>query len=78
MNAPETHFDTKTKAVSQEEPPLVTAAKAAKRLDISMATFWRRVSDGTLPKPIKIGGLSRWIRSELDAVIETAKARREP
>jgi predicted DNA-binding transcriptional regulator AlpA len=56
---------------------LVTAKKAASSLDISMATFWRRVADGTLPKPIKIGGLSRWIPCELAAVIERAKENRD-
>lgn len=29
-----------------------------------------RVADGTLPKPIKIGGLTRWVRPEIDAVVD--------
>jgi len=39
-------------------------------------TFWRRVADGTVPKPVKLGGLSRWPQSEILEVIETAKASR--
>lgn len=26
----------------------------------SRATFWRRVQDGTIPQPVKIGRTSRW------------------
>jgi predicted DNA-binding transcriptional regulator AlpA len=55
---------------------LITAGESATVLQISMPTFWRRVADGTVPKPVKIGGLSRWPRSEILGVIEAAKARR--
>ncbi|MFG1383726.1 helix-turn-helix transcriptional regulator [Xanthobacter versatilis] len=43
---------------------------------MSVASFWRRVADGTIPEPLKLGRLSRWPRSELIAVIENAKAAR--
>lgn len=56
--------------------PLLTARESAAYLQISVPTFWRRVADGTVPKPVKIGALSRWPRSEVVAVIETAKAQR--
>lgn len=56
--------------------PLLTAREGAAVLQISIPTFWRRVADGTVPKPVKIGALSRWPRSEVLAVIEQAKARR--
>ncbi|MFG1288247.1 helix-turn-helix transcriptional regulator, partial [Xanthobacter versatilis] len=39
---------------------LLTAREGAALLHISVPTFWRRVADGTVPKPIKIGALSRW------------------
>ncbi len=42
----------------------------------SVATWWRRVADGTLPPPIRIGGMSRWRLSEVEAVIEKAAAKR--
>jgi predicted DNA-binding transcriptional regulator AlpA len=45
-------------------------------LGCSKATFWRRVADGTIPRPVKIGGMSRWPHSEIVAVIDRAKARR--
>ncbi len=56
--------------------PLLTAREGAAFLQISIPTFWRRVADGTVPKPVKIGSLSRWPRTEIVAVIENAKAQR--
>jgi predicted DNA-binding transcriptional regulator AlpA len=57
--------------------PLLTAREGARVLQVSIPTFWRRVADGTVPKPVKIGALSRWPKSEIFDVIEKAKARRE-
>lgn len=57
--------------------PLLTDKEAAAVLSCSTATFHRRVADGTVPKAVKIGGMSRWPRSEILAVIEAAKAARE-
>ncbi|MCZ2203320.1 helix-turn-helix transcriptional regulator [Bartonella sp. A05] len=56
--------------------PLLTFRESAQILQISVPTFWRRVADGTVPRPLKIGALSRWPRSEIIAVIEKAKAQR--
>jgi predicted DNA-binding transcriptional regulator AlpA len=56
--------------------PLLTVRESAEVLQISVPTFWRRVADGTVPKPLKIGSLSRWPRSEIMTVIEHAKALR--
>ena len=56
--------------------PLLTAPEAANVLSMSVPTFLRRVADGTIPKPLKFGKLSRWPQSEIAAVIATAKASR--
>lgn len=56
--------------------PLIRDGDAAVMLGCSKATFWRRVADGTIPRPVKIGGMSRWPQSEIVEVIETAKADR--
>lgn len=56
--------------------PLLTARESALTLDVSVPTFYRRVADGTVPHPVKIGSLSRWPKSEIIAVIETAKQKR--
>jgi excisionase family DNA binding protein len=56
--------------------PLLTAREGANILQVSVPTFWRWVSNGTLPKAVKLGGMSRWPQSELLAVVEAAKAKR--
>ncbi len=43
----------------------------------SPSTIWRRVNDGTIPRPIRIGGMTRWARDEIDAVIDRFKAERD-
>ena len=54
--------------------PLLSARESAPLLGMSLPTFHRRVADGTVPRPIKLGALSRWPKSEIVAVIEAAKA----
>lgn len=56
---------------------LLTVRECTKILQMSTPTFYRRVADGTLPKPIKMGSLSRWPRSEIISAIETAKTKRQ-
>ncbi|MEM0935742.1 MAG: DNA-binding protein [Pseudomonadota bacterium] len=53
--------------------PLLSQRECAVFLSISKPTFWRRVGDGTLPKPIKIGGMSRWRLSDIEKAIERAE-----
>lgn len=57
--------------------PLLNARESAAVLHVSLPTFWRRVADGTIRKPIKIGSLSRWRASEIAAIIDAADARRD-
>ena len=57
--------------------PLLTAREGAQQLQVSVPTFWRWVANGILPKAVKLGGMSRWPRSEILAVIERAKAQRD-
>ncbi len=59
-----------------DEPALLLSDHAgAALLGISRATFWRRVSDRTLPPPLKLGGLTRWRRSDLIAAVDRAAVR---
>lgn len=32
---------------------------------IAPATVWRRVKDGTIPRPVKDGGATRWVVGDL-------------
>lgn len=60
------------------QDPLIRDAECAFMMGCSKATFWRRVADGTIPAAIKIGGMSRWRLSDIEAVICKAEANRTP
>lgn len=63
--------------VMSEPAILLSDNAAAALLGISRATFWRRVNDGTFPRPVKIGGATRWRREELIAAVDAATAHRD-
>ena len=58
-------------------PVLLSDQGVAALLDVSRASVWRRVNDKTLPQPIRIGGLTRWSRAEIEDAIEDALAARD-
>ncbi len=58
-------------------PALLDVKSVAALLQSSPATIWRLVNDGTMPRPVRIGGMTRWARDEIDAVIDRAKAVRD-
>jgi predicted DNA-binding transcriptional regulator AlpA len=44
---------------------------------INPATLYRNIKAGRFPKPIRVGGSSRWLRDECEAVLrEMMEARR--
>lgn len=49
---------------------LVKDTEAAAIIGVSKATWWRRVADGTMPQPIRIGSITRWKLSEIAAAVE--------
>ncbi len=57
---------------------LIRDTEGAKIIGGSKATWWRRVADGTLPQPIRIGSMTRWRLSELLAVINALADAGEP
>ncbi len=56
---------------------LIGVNSVAELIGGSPSTVWRRVKDGLLPKPIKFGGMTRWSRAEIEAVIDAALAARD-
>ena len=65
-------------ALKHYPPRLLASDKTvAKMIDGSRATVWRRVKDRTLPQPIKVGGLTRWVVSEVQEAIEKRIAMRD-
>ena len=59
------------------DDPLLTDTEGCQLTGISKSAWWKWVREGRLPKPVKLGTLSRWPRSEIVAVIEKAKAARD-
>jgi predicted DNA-binding transcriptional regulator AlpA len=49
---------------------LVTAEEAARMLSMGRSTFWRNVSAGVLPQPVRIGGLTRWRVGDLVRLVD--------
>jgi predicted DNA-binding transcriptional regulator AlpA len=37
---------------------------------INASTLYRQIKAGKFPKPIRVGGSSRWLRSECEAVLQ--------
>jgi prophage regulatory protein len=56
---------------------LIPLPDVLKRMNISERTLYRYVADGTFPKPVKIGPLSRWVEAEVDHWLEERLAARE-
>ena len=63
--------------MTDEPAILLSDNSAAALLGISRATLWRGSHDGRFPKPIRLGGLTRWRRDELVAVVEKTAAKRD-
>jgi predicted DNA-binding transcriptional regulator AlpA len=57
---------------------LVKDREAAEMLSIGRSTFWREVGRGNLPPPVKIGGLTRWRVSDLQAAAHRASQTTKP
>jgi excisionase family DNA binding protein len=51
---------------------LLTAPEVADYFNVNVSTVWRWVKAGTLPAPVRIAGATRWRRSDIEAVGETA------
>jgi len=57
----------------QNDQSLCTIEEVCNTFKCSKSTVWRWVSSGTLPKPLKIGGTSRWATEALSLVIKKAQ-----
>ncbi len=51
---------------------LLNVSEVAELLSLGKSSIWRHVSNGTLPKPIKICGATRWRKSDIETFIENA------
>ena len=54
----------------------LTFTQVMERLQLAKSSVYRRIQDGTLPRPIKIGSLQRFKESEIDAAMEALSDKR--
>jgi len=55
---------------SPASPLLLSVRELGKLLSISTATLWRWEAAGRIPRPVKIGGTTRWRADEIRQWIE--------
>ncbi|MEM9232519.1 MAG: helix-turn-helix domain-containing protein [Pseudomonadota bacterium] len=55
--------------------PLMSDREVASFLGVGRSTVWHWVSVGVIPRPLKLGGLSRWRQSTIQNVIERAEVK---
>ncbi|MBX3412419.1 MAG: helix-turn-helix domain-containing protein [Pirellulales bacterium] len=48
---------------------MITVDELATILGLSKRTIWRLLSAGEIPKPIRLGGSTRWVLAEIEAWI---------
>ena len=60
-----------------EKALLITDDQAAALLGLSRSTFWRRVADRSLPRPVRIGGATRWWREEIESFVQSLASKRD-
>jgi predicted DNA-binding transcriptional regulator AlpA len=57
---------------------MLTTPEVLRELKMSRTTFWRRVKDGTFPKPFYVSKrMPRWYSEEIHSAIEKQAAKRK-
>ncbi|MFA5257873.1 MAG: helix-turn-helix domain-containing protein [Opitutales bacterium] len=55
---------------------LLTLRQVASCLSLSTRAVYRLIADGALPRPVKLGGASRFYESDVHAFLEKLRAQR--
>ena len=72
LNLP--HPTDPTIAAQSHDDTLLTVQDVAAKLAISVRQVWRLVSSGDLPRPIALGGSTRWSKRVIEDCIEAKVA----
>ena len=56
---------------------LLKDREVAEMLSIAVSTVWDHSKTGVIPEPIKLGSSKRWVRSEIEKILEQQIAKRE-
>lgn len=52
---------------------LINIRETAALLGCSPSTIWRRAADGSIPPPIRLGGMTRWSEAEMAEFLADAR-----
>jgi excisionase family DNA binding protein len=55
---------------------LISIRVAAQRLDLSVRAVYRLIARGEIPRPIKVGGATRFFESDIANYFESLKSQR--
>jgi len=55
---------------------LISLRVAAQRLDLSVRAVYRLIARGEFPRPVKVGGATRFFESDISTYFESLKAQR--
>jgi excisionase family DNA binding protein len=55
---------------------MLDVKELAEKLRASVRTVWRWVSEGTLPRPVQLGGCTRWFESDIEEFQKKLKEKR--
>lgn len=59
----------------QYQAAYLSVKSLASRYELSVPTIWRFLRDGLIPKPVKIGGSTRWLLDDLIKFEATQEAK---
>jgi predicted DNA-binding transcriptional regulator AlpA len=54
------------KTADSDRNRLLTAEDVARRLQVVERTVWKWAASDQMPKPVRIGGATRWLEVEID------------
>jgi predicted DNA-binding transcriptional regulator AlpA len=57
-----------------DQPQLLTVKEVAALSGLGVSTVWLQAKKGNFPAPIKIGGSTRWRRTDVEALFSTTAA----
>jgi predicted DNA-binding transcriptional regulator AlpA len=60
-----------------ERKRLLTSREVAKELGIAERSVWKWTAAGELPKPVHMGGVTRWFTKEIDDWLVARAAERQ-
>lgn len=61
--------DLAVKVITKASIPskFLTFKQVSDRVNLTRSPLYRRIREGSFPKPVKLGAMSRWVESEIDA-----------